>query len=126
MTRDELIAALEGAAGPDPLLDAEIYRIAIMSVRGDAMVVTSDGKNTVVHRPFYTASRDATLPGAESLDWKIHGATNMRPMWAVRASLRIEDPRFNNDGRHDTWWSGHAATEPLARRIAEIKALVKS
>lgn len=115
MTRDELIAALERAPGPDRQLDEEIATLVGLSdaQENDADVVAFGRR--LVDIPKYTASRDAMLPGAEKLCWQIEGPmigdTDSKPWKAAALGKDI--------------WIGRAATEPLARRIAEIKALVK-
>lgn len=119
MTRDELITALEAAKGPDLQLDLEIEAIrrTIEAVKGQVKVIhvriDEEGSPHEI-APAYTASRDAMLPGAEKLVWDISGPHG--DGWWATGYRRHRDPVALG--------VGNAATEPLARRIAEIKALV--
>lgn len=137
MSRDELIQALERSDGPSRWLDASIGYILNLKVEDglhswrecvdilglSRAVAHADKHQSIwsVLLPWYTASRDAMIPGAENLDWRVFGIS-AGPFKGWSAECELHTPQNCDSGLS----RGHAATEPLARRISEIKALVKA
>ena len=113
MTRDELIAALEKCTTGTEALDREIAAIAGVKWSSDEDG-NFGGYNILPRRCHFSRSRDAMLPRAERLLWSIQSDVN--GTWNVSAMVRETGHAF----------IGIAPTEPLARRIAELKALVKA
>lgn len=131
MTKDQLIAALEKATGPDRDLDIELTPLIYPpnAFHRDDDGVLWVAPRSMWHRietdgvpfdlainvaPHYTSSRDSMLPGAENFMWNIVGPNSEG--WIAKAFRGYTDASPSE---------GIAATEPLARRIAELKALVR-
>jgi hypothetical protein len=118
MTRDELIAGLEKATGPSVLLNMDLGSFAATYFSDRSLAIIRSG--VCVGAPPYTSSRDAMLPGAGKLYWQIGQKRNRS--WCAICST---EPFGDNNIFNDTMQIGMALTEPVARRIAELKALVK-
>lgn len=117
MARNDLIRLLEAATGPDIKLD---FQIASLCLGAGLNIEAQFMKDGVL--PF-TSYSEASLPGAENLFWTIEKhAEGMEVRWfalAKRDCRNFYAPGFVARS------IGRGATEPLARRIAEIKALVR-
>ena len=102
MTHDDLIAQLESATGGSRELDAKVAVFLGINPQ--------HGGDGIYGCPHYTTSLDAKLPGESIVSMHSAMRTDGNNYWiAVQVS---EDASANGRGH----------TEPLARRIAALKA----
>lgn len=107
----DLIRRLEAATGPDRSLDAQIaidigYRVPNQDKLEPWMI----DAHLLEHVPRYTGSIDAALPGEDIVT-----------MYKIPNGFRAEHCEVNPDGTFKCY-SADAKTEPLARRIAALRA----
>jgi hypothetical protein len=125
MTREELIAALETATGPDRLSDAAIARsqgwVERERVYGSGWE-TPTGRFVSWHElPRYTANIDAALALVPArCDWVVRSGMTDHPT-DTRPYAHVMFGNVNRD-RSRSLGEAHAATPALALCIAALKA----